>query len=251
MAASASIVPPPEPGDTEDMTWALSTAQAMEARGDWSECVRWVRRAAEAASEASKNERALHLAKVAADLTTRLDNQETTDVGARVPEEVAPAPMTPKMPSPKRFSPPAKDAGRSKPPAAAVVGTARASVKAPPVGSVVGVGHSANPGIMRPRAPSTTEEWDAMPTQALSNEDLAHIARTDETSAISAEMRAAHEAAARPMQAVRVRIWSDGDGVHVAPATAHVSAPSVEAMLVALDSTDLTAWLRGASKPIR
>src|SRR5262249_7833996 len=81
MGNSQSMVPSPEPGDTEDVTWALSTAVAMESRGDLYECVRWLRRAAEAAGEASKPERALTLAKAAAELTQSLE--ENTDIGER------------------------------------------------------------------------------------------------------------------------------------------------------------------------
>ena len=43
-------VPEPKPEDPEDVSWALSTAEAMWARGDHSEGIKWVRRAAEAAA---------------------------------------------------------------------------------------------------------------------------------------------------------------------------------------------------------
>ena len=42
-------VPDAKPDDPEDVSWALSTAEAMWARGDHSEGIKWVRRAAEAA----------------------------------------------------------------------------------------------------------------------------------------------------------------------------------------------------------
>src|SRR5438128_1382407 len=61
-------VPEPKPEDPEDVSWALSTAEAMWARGDHAEGIKWVRRAAEAASEAESDARALELAKAAADL---------------------------------------------------------------------------------------------------------------------------------------------------------------------------------------
>ena len=45
-------------------------------------------------------------------------------------------------------------------------------------------------------------------------------------------------------QAVRVVVWRDANGVHVAPAGTVVSAITVDAVLVALEpSADLTAWL--------
>jgi hypothetical protein len=61
--------PAPEPSDTEDVAWTLQTAGTMWARGDAHEAVRWLRRAAEAASDAGNDERALTLARSAADLT--------------------------------------------------------------------------------------------------------------------------------------------------------------------------------------
>jgi hypothetical protein len=65
-------VPEPKPEDPEDVSWALSTAEAMWARGDHAEGIKWVRRAAEAASEAENDGRALELAKAAADLTAMI-----------------------------------------------------------------------------------------------------------------------------------------------------------------------------------
>lgn len=61
-------VPETKPEDPEDVSWALSTAEAMWARGEHAEGIKWIRRAAEAASEADQDSRALELAKAAADL---------------------------------------------------------------------------------------------------------------------------------------------------------------------------------------
>src|ERR1041384_3217624 len=61
-------VPEAKPNDPEDVSWALSTAEAMWARGDHVEGLKWVRRAAEAASDAENAERSSELAKAAADL---------------------------------------------------------------------------------------------------------------------------------------------------------------------------------------
>jgi hypothetical protein len=53
-------------------------------------------------------------------------------------------------------------------------------------------------------------------------------------------------------QAVRVVVWRDASGVHVAPAGTVVSAITVDAVLVALEpSTDLTAWLSQQSQQSR
>jgi hypothetical protein len=77
--------PAPEPSDTEDVAWTLQTAGTMWARGDAHEAVRWLRRAAEAASDAGNDERALTLARSAADLSA----------ATNMPASVAPPPVRP------------------------------------------------------------------------------------------------------------------------------------------------------------
>ena len=75
-------VPDAKPDDPEDVSWALSTAEAMWARGDHSEGIKWVRRAAEAASEAEKDMRAVELAKAAADLQGMISRMSVADKGS-------------------------------------------------------------------------------------------------------------------------------------------------------------------------
>src|SRR5450432_18855 len=65
-----SPIPKARDDDPEDVSWALSTAATQFARGDRVEALKWLRRAAEAASEAERDSRALELAKAAADLST-------------------------------------------------------------------------------------------------------------------------------------------------------------------------------------
>lgn len=64
--------PKPQSGDSEDVAWALETASALWARGDAREAIRWIRRAAETASDQGSDERAVALARTAADLATEL-----------------------------------------------------------------------------------------------------------------------------------------------------------------------------------
>jgi hypothetical protein len=66
--AGPAPIPKAKKEDVEDVSWALSTAEAMWSRGDRADALKWLRRAAEAASEAERDERALELAKAAADL---------------------------------------------------------------------------------------------------------------------------------------------------------------------------------------
>ena len=101
-------VPEAKPEDPEDVSWALSTAEAMWARGDHSEGIKWVRRAAEAASEAENDNRALELAKAAADLTgliARRASRASIDIEEIDPmSEPAPPPVPPpaNKPSPPK-----------------------------------------------------------------------------------------------------------------------------------------------------
>lgn len=65
-------IPEPRPDDHEDVHWQLSTASALWARGESAEALKWLRRAAETASDENRDARALELAKAAAEFTTRL-----------------------------------------------------------------------------------------------------------------------------------------------------------------------------------
>src|SRR3954453_17157584 len=82
-------VPEAKPDDHEDVSWALSTAEAMWARGDHMEGIKWVRRAAEAASEAEADTRALELAKAAGGLPGLIARR------SRLSAEEAPLPPAP------------------------------------------------------------------------------------------------------------------------------------------------------------
>lgn len=73
-------VPEAKPDDPEDVSWALSTAEAMWARGDHSEGIKWVRKAAEAASDAEDDMRALELAKAASELANLVARRSRASV---------------------------------------------------------------------------------------------------------------------------------------------------------------------------
>lgn len=110
-------VPEAKPDDLEDVSWALSTAEAMWARGDHSEGIKWVRRAAEAASEAENDLRALELAKAAADLAGLVTRMSQSAFGD--PEGVTPGPPPVPMAARKpatASSPPHHGAPPSPPP---------------------------------------------------------------------------------------------------------------------------------------
>jgi hypothetical protein len=65
-------IPEPRAEDDEDVHWALSTASALWARGEPQEALKWLRRAAETASDANRDERSLELFKAAADFANGL-----------------------------------------------------------------------------------------------------------------------------------------------------------------------------------
>lgn len=62
-------IPPAKDTDAEDVVWGLQTAETLWKRGERIDAVVWLRRAAEAASDAEDDDRALELARAAAELS--------------------------------------------------------------------------------------------------------------------------------------------------------------------------------------
>jgi hypothetical protein len=62
-------IPPVQETDAEDVAWALQTAEALWKRNERVDAIVWLRRAAQAAGEAEDNDRALGLARNAAELS--------------------------------------------------------------------------------------------------------------------------------------------------------------------------------------
>lgn len=81
-------IPQAKPTDAEDVAWGLQTAASLWKRGERSDAVAWLRRAAQAASDASDDDRALELARLAAELADFVGNQGTMMPGAPTPESV-------------------------------------------------------------------------------------------------------------------------------------------------------------------
>ncbi|WP_437820242.1 hypothetical protein [Sorangium sp. So ce1078] len=170
MEANLRPIPPPHDEDDEDVHWALSTATALWARGEREEALRWLRRAAEQASDANADLRALELFKAAAEVAQKISATDAdpgsataTDSPPAVasappktpvsapPQAPGAAPSTASAPPPRPGAsgagsrptpsrPPGADAGRaergsagtSSPPAAAPAGAQRSpSVRAP------------------------------------------------------------------------------------------------------------------------
>ncbi|HEY2370361.1 MAG TPA: hypothetical protein VGH87_28390 [Polyangiaceae bacterium] len=174
---TSSPIPAVRDDDPEDVSWALSTAATQWARGDRVEALKWLRRAAEAASEADKDARALELAKAAADLSTPSMPPPSRPPPSRPPPIVTPkAPPAavssrPIVPPPAPSSRPAAIAPRpapSKPPPQPPKQTAppkKASTKPPAAGKSAADDTSKRGAVkprpeMRPRAPLPDEKTD-------------------------------------------------------------------------------------------
>lgn len=89
-------IPKAKADDHEDVSWALSTAEATWNRGDRPDALKWLRRAAEAASEAEADDRALELAKAAAEVATNLEDkgEGSQSIPVSVSSRVPPAPQS-------------------------------------------------------------------------------------------------------------------------------------------------------------
>lgn len=79
--------PASEPNDSDDVSLALETAEALWNRGDPNEALRWLRRAAEAAGDSGDDMRAVVLAKAVAELNA--SGSESA------PKQVKPPPLPP------------------------------------------------------------------------------------------------------------------------------------------------------------
>jgi hypothetical protein len=255
------MIPKAREDDPEDVSWALSTAATSLSRGDRVEALKWLRRAAEAASEAEHDERALELAKAAADLSVA----PPPPVTKPAPPVTTPAPATtPKAPAatakPRLQQPKTRQIHSL----ATTKKMTREQTKLPPLESEKKKGAPSEEHtdtqiekiIVPPVVPA--HEADAWPTEAMGASDLDSLhevygaERTriggvayDASAPPPADSQRALEPEFRASQAVRVIVWRDGDGeLRVAPFGTSVSAVTIEALLVAPSpDVDLLAWL--------
>jgi len=117
-------------------------------------------------------------------------------------------------------------------------------------------------GDLHPHRERSAAEWDTSPTANLTGDDMEQMSSGDRQTAFAvpmpapevppvvlpsvrpAPLPAVHDPAIQTTQAVRVVVWRDANGVHVAPAGTIVSAITIDAVLVVLEEgADLTAWL--------
>lgn len=90
-------IPPAKDTDAEDVVWGLQTADTLWKRGERIDALVWLRRAAQAAGDANDDDRALELARYAAELTEWMANNDgpevaeaaaSDEVGVTVEEEI-------------------------------------------------------------------------------------------------------------------------------------------------------------------
>ncbi|WP_437747089.1 hypothetical protein WMF39_19940 [Sorangium sp. So ce1504] len=165
MEANLRPIPPPHDEDNEDVHWALSTATALWGRGERDEALKWLRRAAEQASDANADLRALELFKAAAEVAQKIAaleadtataSQPTTasappNAAASAPPQASGAPPATASAAPPRPSAPGALARPSHPPGVEAGRAERG-----------GAGTSAPPAAMR--APSVRAPAGDAPT---------------------------------------------------------------------------------------
>jgi hypothetical protein len=136
----SSILWKQNPSDSEEVKWALSTAGALLGRGERAEAIKWVRRAAEQASDDGADDRSIELARVVGELATIVASAPPPPRAASAappPEAPAPPPV-PEAPAPPPppaapAPPPPDRAAPSKPPPLAPADLAELQRKAPPL----------------------------------------------------------------------------------------------------------------------
>src|SRR5580698_4705971 len=81
-------IPPALDEDNEDVAWALQTADALWKRNERVDAIVWLRRAAQAAGDAENDDRALALAREAAELAEWIArNPAAARISMRAPSD--------------------------------------------------------------------------------------------------------------------------------------------------------------------
>jgi hypothetical protein len=215
--------PPPLPSDSENVSWLLSTAQSLFAKGEREDAVRWLRRAAEAARDEDDGARADALTRAA----VALENAAAKRDYLETLTSATPAPAPPKKPTALPAPPrqPASAAGAE----SMVIPSADLSWS--------------DPAVDVPASPPTTDDDipDALPTQRFDygGVDLKFAVPTHEISAT-----AATELPPVSLSAIRVWVIPDKSGFRVAAAQGQRPAAAVDAVLTsASPGVDLVTML--------
>jgi hypothetical protein len=103
-------IPSPSRADADAVITALETAAVFQAKGDGREAMRWLRRAAESASDAGDDPRALSLSRIAADLQEELNAVKSQTA---TPPPLPSSPSSPPLESRPRVSYPPPPSARA------------------------------------------------------------------------------------------------------------------------------------------
>jgi hypothetical protein len=224
----------PNPSDSEEVNWALSTAAALLGRGERAEAIKWVRRAAEQASDDGADDRSIELARVVGELATIVASAPPPPPAAAPappPEAPAPPPAAAAAPPPEAPAPPpppaapappAHDhAAPSKPPAAVPADLAELQRKAPPL---PGARASAPPPIPAlPSAPAANVVAALAELSGFSPPSEVATQPPPEVAVDEPPVVAKHEPPAQPAQTVSAA--TDPHPVHVSQAVKVIVAP--------------------------
>lgn len=207
-------IPAPVAGDSESVATALETAAVFAAKGDSAEALRWVKRAAESASEDGDDARILTLARTAAALSDRMqESAQAAPANGAVTQgappngaatqgasgngaatSARPDGAATSTPLPTRGSEPASEAGStgSEPPR-------RWLPKPPPRTSSVAPSPAAESASVRPPPPSARASSTPLPPSArASTTPRPPSVRPTTNGATSATSMSARPASARP-----------------------------------------------------
>jgi hypothetical protein len=204
------VIPPAIDTDTEDVTWALQTAEALWKRNERADALVWLRRAAQAAGEAEHDDRALELADDAAEIAEWIAAYPSAGV-ARV------APRTPTgPPAPGAFPEPDTTGANNLEELVdeeTVEITLDSDTALPPLREPMDTPIESRPALDQPRVPSAAEKHAGM---------LDPWAEGD-----SRSLDVDHEAPTRPPPPMRS--FDADEVVTSAPPMRHPASPDVGA----------------------
>jgi hypothetical protein len=242
------------PSDSEEVKWALSTAEALLGRGERAEAIKWLRRAAEQASDDGADDRSTELAKAVGELAVLVASAPPPAPEAAPPPVAVPPQAA--APKPPEAAPPSAPAEAAPPPPPPPPPVAAAEPAPPPAADLAALQRKAPPLPARASAPPPIPP---LPPAEKAGDLAAALAELSAASPapqpvaadpppavpaqapFAAEKAPAPEASPAPprfvAQAVRVIVAPlSGPAARVvrADAAGHMPAGSFEAMLVGL-----------------
>ncbi|WP_437581046.1 hypothetical protein [Sorangium sp. So ce887] len=158
MEANLRPIPPPHDEDDEDVHWALSTATALWGRGERDEALRWLRRAAEQASDANADLRALELFKAAAEVAQKISATDADPGSATAtdsPPAIASAPPKTPLSAPPQAPGAAPATASAPPPRSGASGAGSHATPSRPPGAEAGRAERGGAGTSAPPAAAT------------------------------------------------------------------------------------------------